>query len=114
MSTTYWHSRGAIFLISMIAHKGENIIVGSVIAPIRGEFNISDYVVKCVVTDMQDREVFSASENLIVNVEDNIVGCVIPRSATATMSGLYFISFELWHNGEKVLSNEVEQMTIIE
>lgn len=50
----------------------------------------------------------------MVNTDDNTVAHIIPASKTRAMDGLYFISFELWANGEKVLSNEVEQLTIID
>lgn len=50
----------------------------------------------------------------VVNAEDNAVAHVIKGTKTRDMEGLYFISFELWANGERVLSNEVEQLTIIE
>lgn len=50
----------------------------------------------------------------MVNADDNTVAHIIPASKTRTMDGLYFISFELWANDEKVLSNEVEQLTIID
>lgn len=97
----------------MIANKGENVIIGSRFAPLRGAFSLADYKVVCVVTNIAGKEVIRERVQ-IVNVEDNAVAHVIPSSKTPTMEGLYFISFELWANGEKVLSNEVEQLTIID
>lgn len=97
----------------MIAHKGENVILGSRFAPLRGVFSLADYEVVFVVTTIAGKEVIREQAK-IVNVEDNAVAHVIPSTKTRTMEGLYFISFELWANGEKVLSNEVEQLTIID
>lgn len=98
----------------MIAHKGENVIIGSVFKPINGSFSLSDYIVRCVVTDMRGREVVAIEDDDIVrNDTDNTVACTIVGSATRSLSGLYFVSFELWANDQKVLSNEVEQLTII-
>lgn len=112
MSSTYRHSRGAIFLISMIAHKGENVIIGSRFSPLRGEFSLDDYEVYCVVSNISGRETREKAQ--VVNADDNAVAHVIKGTKTRDMEGLYFISFELWANGERVLSNEVEQLTIIE
>lgn len=98
----------------MIAHKGENVIIGSVFKPINGSFSLSDYIVRCVVTDIRGREVVAiGDEDIVRNDTDNTVACTIVGSATKALSGLYFVSFELWANGQKVLSNEVEQLTII-
>lgn len=98
----------------MIAHKGENIIIGSVFKPINGQFSLADYTVRCVVSDMKGRAMVTIDDAYIVrNNADNAVACTIKGSKTASLSGLYFVSFELYSNGEKVLSNEVEQLTII-
>lgn len=99
----------------MIAHKGENIIIGSVFKAINGSFSLADYTVRCVVTTIRGKEV-SVIENsgIVRNDATNTVACTIEGSKTARMSGLYFVSFELWSDGQKVLSNEVEQVTIIE
>lgn len=53
-------------------------------------------------------------EDIIANNDDGSVACVITAHQTSYMRGLYFVSYELWANGEKVLSNEVEQITVIE
>ncbi len=99
----------------MIAHKGENIIVGSVIKPTSGVFNLADYAIKCVVTNIRGKEVLVKDDaDVVRNNEDNAVACVFTQAETKGLKGLYFVSFELWANGEKVLSNEVEQITIVE
>ena len=97
----------------MIAHKGENVIIGSRFAPLRGAFSLSDYVLWCVATTISGKEVIRERVQ-VINTEDNTAAHIIPASMTRNMDGLYFISFELWANGEKVLSNEVEQLTIID
>lgn len=95
----------------MVAQKGENVIVGSHFVPVAGVLNLEDYEVYCVVTDMSRNEVVRAKVD-VVNAEDSAVAHIIPSSITEGMEGLYFVSFELWANGSKVLSNEVEQLTI--
>lgn len=98
----------------MIAHKGENVIIGSVFKPINGSFNLADYTVRCKVTSINGAHAYSSSdENIVRNNKDNTVACTIVGSVTANMSGLYFVSFELWAHDQMVLSNEVEQLTII-
>lgn len=99
----------------MIAHKGENIIIGSVFKAINGSFNLADYTIRCMVTNIRGKEVTVIEDSGIVrNDATNTVACTIEGTKTARMSGLYFVSFELWSDGQKVLSNEVEQVTIIE
>lgn len=99
----------------MIAHKGENVIIGSVFKPINGSFNLADYTVRCKVTNIKGKGEYRLEEEDIVrNNKDNTVACTIVGSKTATMSGLYFVSFELWAHDQMVLSNEVEQLTIID
>ena len=98
----------------MIAHKGENIIVGSHFVGVDGAFSLAEYTVRCLVTDIVGREVYNLENSDVVRGEDNCVACVIPARQTRLMkSGTYFLSFELWLKGEKVLSNEVEQVDII-
>lgn len=98
----------------MIAHKGENVIIGSLFKPINGSFNLADYTVRCKVTNIKGKVVYNlGDENIVRNNKDNTVACTIVGSKTATMSGLYFVSFELWAHDQMVLSNEVEQLTII-
>ena len=99
----------------MIAHKGENVIIGSLFKPINGSFNLADYTVRCKVTSINGESVYNlGDENIVRNNKDNTVACTIVGSKTAKMSGLYFVSFELWAHDQMVLSNEVEQLTIIE
>lgn len=96
----------------MIAHQGETIIIGSVFRPINGGFNLADYTVQCVITNMKGQKVL-VIRGIIRNNAENAVSCMISSGATKVLEGLYFVSFELWANGEMVLSNEVEQITII-
>lgn len=100
----------------MIAHKGENIIIGSIIKPVSGEFNLADYTIRCVVTNIRGKVVLvKENADIVRNNADNAVACVITKTETDKMKGLYFVSFELYaQSGEKVLSNEVEQLTIVE
>lgn len=99
----------------MIAHKGENIIIGSVFKAINGSFSLADYTIRCVVATIRGKEVLVIENSGIVrNNATNTVACTIEGAKTKEMSGLYFVSFELWSNGQKVLSNEGEQVTIIE
>lgn len=101
----------------MIAHKGENVIIGSVFKPINGSFNLADYEIVCKVTDVKGNTklTFTIGDEVVVrNNKDNTVACTIVGSVTAKMSGLYFVSFELWAHDQMVLSNEVEQLTIID
>lgn len=99
----------------MIAHKGENIIIGSVFKAINDSFSLADYTIRCVVTPIRGKEVLVIENSGIVrNNATNTVACTIVGAKTAGMNGLYFVSFELWSDGQKVLSNEVEQVTIIE
>ena len=98
----------------MIAHQGETIIIGSVFRPINGRFNLADYLVRCVISDINGVKVMEILDSSIIrNNADNAVCCVIPRTMTKELDGLYFVSYELWVNDEMVLSNEVEQITII-
>lgn len=91
------------------------MIIGSVFKPINGSFNLADYTVRCKVTSINGKRAYSSwDENIVRNNKDNTVACTIVGSVTATMSGLYFVSFELWANDQMVLSNEVEQLTIID
>lgn len=91
------------------------MIIGSIIKPVSGVFNLAGYTIKCVVTNLRGGEVLTIEDSDITrNNEANAVACVISGTNTAKMKGLYFVSFELWANGEKVLSNEVEQITIVE
>lgn len=99
----------------MIAHKGENVIIGSVFKPINGSFNLADYTVRCVVRNLKGKAVYELRNIQIVrNNKDNTVACTIVGDVTAKLSGLYFVSFELWARDQMVLSNEVEQLTIID
>lgn len=98
----------------MIAHKGENIIIASRIVPIKGAtFNLNEHEVWCVVSTIRGGEILREQIS-VVNAEDNTVAYIINGTKTHAMEGLYFISFELWANGEKVSTNEVEQLTIID
>lgn len=91
------------------------MIIGSLFKPINGSFNLADYTVRCKVTSINGESVYNLEdENIVRNNEDNTVACTIVGRKTATMSGLYFVSFELWAHDQMVLSNEVEQLTIIE
>lgn len=91
------------------------MIIGSVFKPINGSFNLADYTVRCKVTSINGKTVDELRNARIVrNNKDNTVACTIVGSVTATMSGLYFVSFELWVHDQMVLSNEVEQLTIID
>lgn len=100
----------------MILHQGENAIIGALFAPTTVEgFTLADYAVKCRVTNMRGKTILCIEgEDIITNNDDGSVACVISAHHTSYMRGLYFVSFELWANGEKVLSNEVEQITVIE
>lgn len=113
MSASHRYICGALLLTTMIAHKGENVIIGSRIVPIKGVFNLGDYEVWCVVSTITGKEEIRERVQ-VINAEDNTVAYIIPASKTRNMDGLYFISFELWANGEKVSTNEVEQLTIID
>lgn len=91
------------------------MIIGSLFKPINGSFNLADYTVRCKVTSINGESVYNLEdENIVRNNEDNTVACTIVGSKTATMSGLYFVSFELWAHDQMVFSNEVEQLTIID
>lgn len=91
------------------------MIIGSLFKPINGSFNLADYTVRCKVTSINGESVYNLrDEDIVRNNKDNTVACTIVGSVTATMSGLYFVSFELWAHDQMVLSNEVEQLTIIE
>lgn len=91
------------------------MIIGSLFKPINGSFNLADYTVRCKVTSINGESVYNLEdENIVRNNEDNTVACTIVGSKTATMSGLYFVSFELWAHDQMVLTNEVEQLTIID
>jgi hypothetical protein len=100
----------------MIAHAGESIIIGSVFKAINGSFNLADYEVRCVVTDIKGEKILVIeNDDVVRNNADNTVACTIDGIPTRQMvRGLYFVSFELWANGEMVLSNEVEQLTIVD
>lgn len=100
----------------MIAHKGENIIIGSVIKPVSGAFNLADYTIRCVVSNIRNKEVLKKEgADIVRNNAENAVACVLTSGETKGMKGLYFVTFELFaQSGEKVLSNEVEQLTIVE
>lgn len=91
------------------------MIIGSLFKPINGSFNLADYTVRCKVTSINGASVYNLEdEDIVRNNEDNTVACTIVGSKTAKMSGLYFVSFELWAHDQMVLSNEVEQLTIID
>lgn len=91
------------------------MIIGSVFTPVSGSFNLSDYTVICKVADIKGKtKVRLLDEDIVRNNKDNTVACTIVGSTTADMSGLYFVSFELWAHDQLVLSNEVEQLTIID
>lgn len=91
------------------------MIIGSLFKPINGSFNLADYTVRCKVTSINGESVHNlGDEDIVRNNKDNTVACTIVGSKTAKMSGLYFVSFELWAHDQMVLSNEVEQLTIIE
>jgi hypothetical protein len=98
----------------MIAHRGENVFVCSVFQPTSGSFNLADYDVVCIVSNIKGKEVIKKRSDIIRNNEDNAVGCTLTATDTKALNGLYFVSFELWANGQKVLSNEVEQITFLE
>ena len=85
--------------------------MGTRFVPVAGELNLEDYEAYCVVTDMAHNEIMRAKVD-VVNAENSAVAHIIPQSTTKDMDGLYFVSFELWANGSKVLSTEVEQLTI--
>lgn len=99
----------------MIAHQGENVIIGSVITAMENGFRIDDYNICYVISNVQGREVLRIEgEDIVVGAEQNAIACVIPASQTENMKGLYLVSFEFYLGDEKVHSNEVEQLTIIE
>lgn len=98
----------------MIVRKGESVALGSVFKPISGTFDLADYEVKCNLTDLKGKVHLTIdNDNIIRNNDDNTVACTISSAQTSKMKGLYFISFQLWANGEKVLSNEIERITVI-
>lgn len=98
----------------MIVRKGESVALGSVFKPISGTFNLADYEIKCILTSLKGKVFLTIdNDNILRNNDDNTVACTISGAETSKMKGLYFISFQLWANGERVLSNEIEKMTVI-
>jgi hypothetical protein len=97
----------------MIVHQGENVIIGTFFEAINGSFNLADYDIKVKVSNLRGAVALEKTTEIIHNDADNTVACTITGSETKTMKGLYFVFFELWANGEKVLSNEVEQIEVI-
>lgn len=99
----------------MIVHQGENVIIGTFFEATSGSFNLADYEVKMVVTNLRGEEKLTKENtNIIRNDNDNTVACTITGTETKTLNkGLYFVSFELWANGQKVLSNDVEQLEVV-
>lgn len=114
MSASHRHICGASLLTTMIAHKGDNIVVASHFVDMSGAFSLASYQVQCVLTDIKGKEVYKIGNEQIVRGEKNCVACVISSSATRKLNkGVYFISFELWIDNERILSNEVEQVDIV-
>lgn len=107
------YKRRALFLSDMIAKQGQNIIIGTVFQPTSGTFNLADYDVRLHITTLRGETVLSKTNNIIRNDVDNAVACTITADETKDMKGLYFLTFELLANGDVVLSNEVEQLTVI-
>ncbi len=97
----------------MIARQGQNVIVGTMFQPTSGSFNLADYEVQLHITTLRGDTVLTLNDKIIRNDTENVVACTIPASETKKMKGLYFLTFELVANGEVVLSNEVEQLTVI-
>lgn len=97
----------------MIVHQGENVIIGTFFEAITGSFNLADYDIKVVVTNLRGAKKIEKSDNIVRNDSDNTIACTITSAETKTLKGLYFVSFELWANGERVLSNNVEQLEVI-
>ena len=96
----------------MIVRKGENVAIGSLITTISGPFNLEDFEVKFCLKDLKGKTCLDKND-VTRNDEDNVVAVVLTGDDTKDLKGLYFAIFELWANGEMVLSNEVEQLTVI-
>lgn len=98
----------------MIIRKGEAAAIGSLITTISGPFNLADYTVKFRLTDIKGTTLLIKEDGIVRNEEDNVVAVVLSGAETAKLKGLCFAMFELWANGDMVLSNEVEQLTVID
>lgn len=97
----------------MIVRKGESVAIGSLFKPISGTFNLADYEIKCRIKNLKGRTILYKTEGIIRNDEASAVAYIITGDETKLMSGLNFVSFELWTNGQMVMSNDIEQITII-
>lgn len=98
----------------MIVRKGENVAIGSLITTISGPFNLEDFEVEFCLKDLKGKTLLrKKGDDVIRNDEDNVVAVVLTDDETKALKGLCFAIFELWANGEMVLSNEVEQLTVI-
>lgn len=105
--------------MAAVYHKGENIVLCSGVArPIYGEIDLDEYDVKVYITDFYGKRVLSLPEDdpemLEVEADTDSIYLFIPGQITDGWRGIYFCSVELWYNGQKLVSNELGNIEIIE
>lgn len=103
--------------MAAVFHQGENIFVTSVVAePVFGQMNLDDYDVKVEISDRlgRDKRTFEeANEMVQLDPESNLLYLFLSGNITATMEGIYFTRIELWYNGQKLKTNELNNFEII-
>lgn len=101
-----------------VFHRGENVfVVGHVDRPLYNTIDLREFQVYAFVTDFYGERVLTLPDDdpdiLQINEENNDIILFIGGEYTAKMSGIYFVSYELWFNGQKLVANELENFEII-
>ena len=103
--------------MAAVFHQGENIFVGSAVAEsLFGRMNLDDYDVKVKVFDRLGHEVLTAEDThdkVLIDPDTSLLYLFLSGDMTAKMEGIYFTRIELWCNGQKLRTNELNNFEII-
>lgn len=105
----------------MTYHKGDEIAIYGALAwddPEGVTYTIEDLTVKVVLKDNYGNifRTFSTEnsrDGVVVDGGDNSVALLLTADITNAMEGRYFAIIELWTQGYKIYTNEVETVYII-
>ena len=102
----------------MTYHKGDEIAIYGALAwddPEGENYAIEGFTVKVVLKDNYGNvfRAFSTDDSVVVDGRDNSVALLLTADITNAMEGRYFAIIELWTQGYKIYTNEVETVYII-
>jgi hypothetical protein len=100
-----------------VYHKGENIYTTSLLAsPAIADIDLPLYEAVITITDRFGRvfqKIEEANDMVQVDKDNGILYIFIPSELTETMEGIYYIEAELWYNGQKLMTNELQRIEVI-